>query len=135
MSSNGLNANTRVRVFGFNPSKTGDVIRVFSEIGELVEPYSSKGNWITFEYVTPEAANKAISLNGMYIDRDHMVGVAWDENSKQVKVLGSGNTTDLFKINGTPAEKRETPQLNNQLKQPHQETGFLNRLREKLMGW
>lgn len=133
--------NNRVRVFGFNPQQTENIIKHFTSLGRLVEPCTSQGNWITFHYVDHESALKAIQDNGKKIGEDHLVGVAWDESANEVELMKIESPNDLFKKHNADSLFKEPskPQQQHQPTIPNQhqttETNLWNKLREKFMGW
>ncbi|KAG2208885.1 hypothetical protein INT47_011025 [Mucor saturninus] len=120
---------TRVRVFGYDGKDVEKIIKYFTNLGELAEPCQSQGNWITFNYVSPQVAQKAIECNGMNIDQNHLVGVTWDERAKQVENLHyQPQQNDLY--------KRQSSFMNI-FSVDHQqgEQKLVDKIREKLLGW
>lgn len=135
--------NKRVRVFGFNPQQAENIINHFTSFGDLAEPYTRQGNWITFHYVKHESALRAIQDNGKKIGEDHIVGVAWDESADEVEKTQlenppdlykrhSNNTFSIFKEPSRPKPEQQ-PTIPNQ--HPPAENTLWNKLREKFMGW
>jgi hypothetical protein len=74
---------TRVRVFGYTEENVVEIIKRFEAIGESTHEYSNTGNWIIFEYRTPEAAKAAIELNGLNVNA-YLIGVAYDEPLQEI---------------------------------------------------
>lgn len=130
-TSNGVEqTKTRIRVFGYDSKDVDKVIRYFTNLGELAEPPQSQGNWITFNYVSPQVALKAIECNGMNIDQNQLVGVTWDERAKQVENLNyQPEKNDLY--------KKQTGFLDIFSSDHHQqgEQKLVDKIREKLLGW
>ncbi|KAI8090933.1 uncharacterized protein B0P05DRAFT_528027 [Gilbertella persicaria] len=132
-SAESISNKKKVRVFGYDASKTEEIIKYFSSLGDMLEAPFSQGNWITFHYVSHETALKAIECNGMIIDQDHMVGVTWDERAKEVEVLRlPQHTSDLYSspFSSTHKQSQQTLQSTGNANK-----GFFDRLRENLMGW
>lgn len=125
---------TRVRVFGYDQKNVENIIKYFTNLGELTEPCKCQGNWITFNYVSPEIALKAIECNGMNIDQNHLVGVTWDERAKQVENLHyqpAHESNDLYKKNNSFMNIFSP----NQTKLQNREQKLVDKIREKLLGW
>ncbi len=127
-------------MFGYNQDNIEQIVKYFTSIGELSEPYISQGNWITFNYISPELAKKAILCNGMSIDQNHLIGVTWDERAQEVENLQYQplkETSDLFTKNNGFMNLFYTNQQ-HQLKK-HQESqkdhSILEKIKEKLLGW
>lgn len=133
-----LTSKTRIRVFGFDQSKTQDIIEYFTKLGDLVEPYASQGNWITFNYVSHGSALKALACHGMLFDQDRMVGVTWDERAQEIETLQMHEATrDLFK-NPNLFLVKSKPSSDNkdqQNKAPVTSNSFFNKVKDMLMGW
>lgn len=123
-----------MRVFGYDQNNVEKIIKYFESLGELSRPYFSQGNWILFDYVSPESALKAIQCNGMNIDQDHLVGVAWDEKAQEVEFLHYQNmnqSKDLY---------RRSNSFMNLLSQDKQkldqkDQNIMSKLKEKIWGW
>jgi hypothetical protein len=131
-----LTSKTRVRVFGFDQSKTKEIIEHFTQLGDLIEPYSSQGNWITFNYVNHESALKALACHGMSFEQDRMVGVTWDERAQEMELLQMHQAThDLFKNPSLFKPKPSVPAKDQQKKEPVTSNSLFGRVREILMGW
>lgn len=120
------NTKTRIRVFGYDGKDVDKIIRYFTNLGELSEPCKSQGNWITFNYVSPETALKAIECNGMNIDQNHLVGVTWDEGAKKVENLHYTTQDDLYK---------KSSSFLNIFHQQRSEQKFVDKIREKFLSW
>jgi hypothetical protein len=125
-------------VFGFDQSNTQDIIEHFAQLGDLLEPYSSQGNWITFNYVNHQSALKALACHGMSFDQDRMVGVTWDERAQEVEILQMHQATqDLFKnpnlflVKPRPSSSGK----DQQKKEPVTSNSLFSKVREMLMGW
>ncbi|KAI7908067.1 uncharacterized protein BX663DRAFT_19286 [Cokeromyces recurvatus] len=131
---------TRVRVFGFDPSKTEAILKYFMAFGNLVEPCSSQGNWITFKYTTHEAALKALKCHGKVMHQ-RMIGVVWDDSITELQTVRLLPAEDIFlqtqayndsKSSINNSSNHVPKDSNNSTVKP---SGFLHKIREILMGW
>ena len=110
----------------------------------MAEPYISQGNWITFNYVNSDSARKAVTFNGMNIDANHLIGVTYDERAQEVENLQyqpysessdlyakNDGFLGLFSKNATKQQEQDSKSIHSNNK----ESNFLNKLKEKILGW
>ncbi|KAI9483525.1 MAG: hypothetical protein EXX96DRAFT_558487 [Benjaminiella poitrasii] len=132
---------TRVRVFGFDPTKTEAILKYFMTFGSLIEPCSSQGNWITFNYTTHEAALKALACHGKLLHQ-RMIGVVWDDTITEFQTVKLLPAEDIFLQSQTNnlAKPSSVGTSNNATTKDGihavvKPSGFLYKIREILMGW
>ncbi|KAI8378944.1 hypothetical protein BD560DRAFT_389024, partial [Blakeslea trispora] len=76
----------KVRIFGFHPDEANQVVQFFSSLGEMVELPHCEPNLIVLHYQSPEAAAKAVECNGTMFGQDHIIGVTYNDPSRDIKL-------------------------------------------------
>ncbi|KAI8378945.1 hypothetical protein BD560DRAFT_31623 [Blakeslea trispora] len=117
----------KVRIFGFHPDEANQVVQFFSSLGEMVELPHCEPNLIVLHYQSPEAAAKAVECNGTMFGQDHIIGVTYNDPSRDIKLKVHDTGSDIYNSNQhhNPTEQESYSQQNN---------GFFRKLKSIIFG-